>query len=501
MSEHIDMQNAGRFPGGLRLIGHKEHTTTEPIGVIPVPARLVLPLNQHIGKPAVPVVDVGQRVLRGQKIAEAHGPLSMPVHASSSGVVRDIARLPVPHPGGMTGTCIVIETDGLDEPAPCPARADYQGLQPEKLIALIEDAGIVGLGGAVFPTAPKMRRGVDLKALIINGAECEPYISCDDRLMREKSAELIGGISIMLDALGIDQAVIGIEKDKPEASEALEAAMAERDDQRIELVKIFTIYPAGGERQIIQVLTGEEVPSGSLPQDIGYLCHNVGTAVAVHDAIIRGQPQISRIVTVAGKAVGKTGNFEVRLGTLLSDIVKACGGYDLSEGVGGLIMGGPMMGFSLASDEVPTVKASNCFIIARPDELRKTPFEMPCIRCGDCERVCPAELQPQDLFWQIQGGDLAGADRLHVVDCIECGCCDYVCPSHIPLAQHFRFAKAELRERQTESEYAGKQQKRFEQHEARIDGQQQQRQQRLDERKKNLMASRAESDNSGGSEA
>ena len=359
-------------------------------------------------------------------------------------------------------------------------------LSPDEIQDRVRRSGITGLGGASYPTAVKMSKAEDrgIKDLIINAAECEPIISCDDMLMREHADDLITGIQIMLHALSAPRALIGIERDKKRAIDALEKALASIGDERIVLRKIYSIYPAGGERQLVQVLTGQEVPYDGFPQDIGYLSQNVGTALAIKHALIDGQPLISRITTVAGKGVHLPGNVKVRLGTPISDLVAACGGY--CDGAEAMLMGGPMMGFSLTDDQLPVIKGTNCIVVAGPGELEQTDYVMPCIRCDKCAQVCPVNLQPQELYWQIKGGDLDRANQLSVDGCIECGCCDYVCPSHIPLAQYFRYAKSELRARDRQQEKSQLAKIRFEERKTRIRIGEDSRQARLAARKKRL---------------
>lgn len=476
-----------RFRGGLKLLPNKIQSTLTPIRHVPVPDKLVIPLCQHIGREAIPLVKAGDKVLKGQPLGAADGHVSAPVHAPTSGTVESIGMHPIPHPGGLSALCVVLRSDGKDQAIDTGlACLDYLSLSPEEIQDRIQRAGITGLGGAMYPTATKMSKAEDrgIKDLIINAAECEPIISCDDMLMREHADELITGIQIMLHAMSTPRALIGIERDKRRAITALEKALARIGDERIVLRKIYSIYPAGGERQLVQVLTGQEVPHDGFPQDIGYLSQNVGTALAIKHALIDGQPLISRITTVAGKGVHLPGNFEVRLGTPIADLVAACGGY--RDGAETLVMGGPMMGFSLPDDRLPVIKGTNCIAVAGPGELEQTDFAMPCIRCGKCAQVCPAHLQPEELYWQIKGGDLDKAARLSVDACIECGCCDYVCPSHIPLTQYFRYAKSELSARNRQQQKAQLAKHRFEDREARIRIEEDARQARLTARKKRL---------------
>lgn len=470
-----------RFHGGLKLDARTARATGDPIGMVPVPPRLVLPLSQHVGQPAEPIVVPGERVLCGQPIARPSGYVGAKVHASSSGTVVEIENHPVPHPSGLAAPCIVIETDGLDERwTGYEPLSDYAALTGPELRARVRAAGVVGLGGAAFPTAVKLGAGSGLKLLILNGAECEPYICCDELLLRERADEVLAGAQILLRALDIPRCVVAIENDKPLALEALELAIARAGDPRLEVVSVPAVYPEGGERQLIKVLTGEEVPARGLPPDIGYLCHNVGTAAAVARAVLQGEPLISRIVTVTGEGVARPRNLDVRLGTPISALVEACGGY--TGEAAHLLMGGAMMGFPLADDSLPVIKATNCIVAASREEIRPRAPVMPCIRCGECAEVCPAQLLPQQLYWHARGEDLEPLDDYHLFDCIECGCCDLACPSQIPLTQYFRYAKTELWARQRDRVRSDLARERFEARRDRLEAEQAARKQRLEEK-------------------
>lgn len=472
-----------RFHGGLKLDARTARAAAEPIAAVPLPPQLVLPLSQHVGQPAEPIVSPGERVLRGQPIARPSGYVGAKVHASSSGTVVEIADLPVPHPSGLSAPCIVLETDGLDERwegyEPIP---DYATLTGPELRARVRAAGVVGLGGAAFPTAVKLGAGSGLKLLILNGAECEPYICCDERLLLERAEEVLAGARILLRALDIGRCIVAIEDDKPQARAALEAAVAAAGDTGIEVVSVPAIYPEGGERQLIKVLTGEEVPARGVPPDIGYLCHNVGTAAAVARAVLQGEPLISRIVTVTGEGVARPRNVEARLGTPVSTLVQACGGY--TDRAAHLLMGGAMMGFPLADDSLPVIKAMNCIVAASREEVRPRAPVMPCIRCGECAEVCPAQLLPQQLYWHARSDDLEPLDDYHLFDCIECGCCDLACPSQIPLTQYFRYAKTELWARQRDRVRSDLARERFEARRDRIEAEEEARKKRLEAKTK-----------------
>ena len=409
-----------------------------------IPPLLVLPLLQHIGEPAEALVKPGDTVHTGELIARAVGTVSAPVHASSSGTVVAIEPRPVPHPSGLPAECIVIETDGRDQwLEPATDLSDYRAAEPLALLERIRAAGIVGLGGAGFPTRVKLtsgKRAID--TLVINGAECEPYITCDQRLMCERATEIIAGVRILQHIVQPAACTIAVEDSMPAAETALRDALQSLQETGISVTRIPTIYPTGGERQLIKVLTGCEVPSQGLPADIGIICQNVGTAAAIYRAVSLGQPLLSRIVTVSGAGIRSPQNLEVRLGTQLSHLASICGGY--TQDVERLLIGGPMMGYAVNSDAVPVIKTTNCILAVTREEMPAPPPAQPCIRCGKCTEVCPADLLPQQLYWYARSGDYDAVQDYDLFDCIECGCCAYVCPSHIPLVQHYRHAKTEI---------------------------------------------------------
>ncbi len=467
----------GKLHGGLRLPAHKARSTTEPIRDVPIPSQLVLPIQQHVGEPAQPVVGIGERVLKGQTVAEPDGEMGAPVHATSSGTVVAIEQWPVSRRRGDKAPCIVIECDGKDEAMTGNAIGDYTSIAPAELLLRILDGGIVGLGGAVFPTAQKLMqaRTCEIEFLLLNGVECEPYISCDDVLMRERAAAILSGAQILMHALQIDVCYVVVESDKPEALDSLGEALAAFDDERLVLKQVPTIYPSGGEDQLVQLVTNREVPSGGLPTDIGCLVQNVGTAAAVHDWIIEGEPLISRITTVTGDGIANPMNVRARIGTTVADVVEFTGGY--AERAEHLFIGGPLTGKSMSTDRVPLVKATNAILV-----VHKTSFtgrELPCIRCGDCASVCPVQLLPQQLFWYACADDEKKLREFGLMDCIECGCCDLVCPSHIPLTADFRIAKGRIRELADEKARAERARRRFEARNKRLEREQQAREEEL----------------------
>jgi electron transport complex protein RnfC len=433
------------FHGGLVLPAHSHMSTSRPVAAAGIPDELVIPLQQHIGETATPLVSPGDTVLKGQMIAAPRGNVSSPVHASSSGTVTAIEPRPFPHPSGMSASSIVIATDGRDTWQPAnTALASYRQASPDELLEHIRNAGIVGLGGAGFPTAVKLANatshGIDL--LLINGVECEPYITCDNMLMQERSGEILQGTRILQHILRPERCVIAIEDGMAEAEAAMRQAVAAAETDDIEVVRVPEIYPSGGERQLIKVLTGREVPSSGFPSDVGIVCQNVGTAAAIAQAVIQGRPLVSRFVTVTGEGIRQPRNLEALIGTPFSHLVAACGGY--TPDVDRLLMGGPMMGFALRSDDIPVIKTSNCILAVGRNEMPPPPPALPCIRCSKCTEVCPAELLPQQLYWFARSGNLDAAQDYSLFDCIECGCCAHVCPSHIPLVQYYRHAKTEI---------------------------------------------------------
>lgn len=481
-----------RFHGGLHLPDHKALSNTTPVRTMPLPKRLVLPLSQHIGEPAEALVAPGERVLKGQMIARAHGYVSVPVHASSSGTVVEIAPHAVPHPSGLRAPCIVIATDGLDEAAPDTLSGDPIQLDPSELRNRIRNAGIVGLGGAGFPSFIKLNPGPKrpIHTLLINGAECEPYITCDDRLMREHAADIVAGAQILMHALHAPECIIAVEDNKPEAAAALRAAIAAAAATAMDVVVIPTRYPTGGEKQLIKVITGREVPSHGLPADVGVVCHNPGTAAAIQRALAQGEPLISRILTVTGQGVVQPGNVEVRIGTPIADIIAASGGY--TSQAHRLLMGGPMMGFALGADDIPIVKTTNCLLVASREELPLPQAPLPCIRCGACVDACPADLLPQQLYWYAHARDFDKIQDYSLFDCIECGCCAYVCPSHIPLVQYYRFAKTEIWNQEREREKSDLARQRHEFRLFRIEREKEERAERLKQKQKALQTPETE---------
>ena len=447
------------FNGGVKPAPNKSPSTREPIARLALPPQLVIPLHQHIGGTPRPLVSVGDTVLRGQRIGAADGNVSSAVHAPTSGRVVAIEPRPMPHASGLSSPAVVIEPDGLDaaiEREPF----DWHAAAPGEIRDFLRDAGVVGLGGAVFPSHLKLNPGKSghTDTLVINGAECEPFITCDDMLMRAEPDNILRGALIMQRMLAAKQVLVALEDNKPEAAAALKAAAQALGHASLEVVVVPTRYPAGGAKQLIRVLTGIEVPHGSRSTDYGVQCFNVATALAVWRALEHGEPLTRRIVTVAGN-VERPRNFDVAIGTPIAYLFAAAG---LKPDTDKLIMGGPMMGIPLPNIDAPVVKATNCLLASSPMLFPPPEPELPCIRCGECARACPADLQPFELYWHSRARNFGRAQEYKLFDCIECGCCAYVCPSHIPLVDYYRYAKSEIWARERDKDAADSARERFE---------------------------------------
>ncbi|REG86606.1 electron transport complex subunit RsxC [Marinomonas pollencensis] len=433
------------FHGGIHPPENKAQSLRLPLGRPSLPTELVLPLGQHIGQSSRPLVNVGDKVLKGQTIAINNGFLSSFLHAPTSGTIKAIEARPIAHPSGLSDSCIIITPDGEEQWTELSPLQDWNSLSKTDVLAYLAEMGIVGMGGAGFPTQVKLQGAHKhpLTHFIINAAECEPYITADDMLIREKTIELVLGIEALQHLVEAEQVIIGIEDNKPTAIAALNKVLSERMSN-IQVAVVPTKYPSGGEKQLIQLLTGQEVPSGQYPADIGVLCQNVGTCVAVHDAIFLGKPLISRFTTLTGDALKAPQNVEVLLGTPINHLLDYA--ENDNKKLKRLVMGGPMMGFTLDSANVPIVKTSNCVLAASKKELPQPAPEQACIRCGMCEQACPASLLPQQLLWFSKSQELEKAEHYNLFDCIECGACSYVCPSSIPLVQYYRHTKSSIRE-------------------------------------------------------
>ena len=447
-----------KFKGGVKPETNKTPSVQMPIGIAPLPPLLIVPLHQSIGGKPNPLVEAGERVLKGQLIGGADQWLSSAVHAPTSGTVLAVEERVAAHPSGLPTLSVVIEPDGRDEWIE-RTPLDYTTLEPERVREILRDSGVVGLGGAVFPSHAKLAaaKSVPMDELIINGGECEPFMTCDDILMRERAEGIVRGSGIFRDLLKARRVLIGIEDNKPEAVAAMKAAV-ERIGENFEVIAVPTRYPAGGAKQLIRVLTGKEVPASKRSPEMGVQCFNVATAYTAWRAIAHGEPVLSRIVTLTGN-VEQPRNWDVLLGTPLRDFVALAKPKSDTDRY---LMGGPMMGFVLPSLEAPLVKATNCIIAGSPTLFPPPAPEMPCIRCGACADVCPHELQPFEMYWFARARNFGKTQEYNIFDCIECGCCSYVCPSHIPLVQYFRFAKSEIWSREREKNMADAAKARFE---------------------------------------
>lgn len=452
--------------GGVHPPENKHQSLRNPLATILLAPELVLPLNQHIGNPAVPAVQIGQRVLKGQLIADAQGIFSASIHAPTSGEIIAIEDRPIAHPSGLSAPCIVLRPDGEDRWTTLQPCEDPASLDHVALVEKIRAAGLAGMGGAGFPTAVKLNpRSTDrVETLILNGTECEPYITADDMLMRVYAGEVVQGALLLARIVGTPKEIlVGIEDNKPEAIAAMQKAA---QGTPVEVVVFPTKYPSGGEKQLIQILTGKEVPSGKIPAQIGVLVQNVGTAYAAWRAVRHGEPLIERITTVVGEALGVQRNIRVPIGTPVAHVLEQHG-FAASR-CARVIIGGPMMGYSIEDPQVPVVKTTNCIMAPSHAEMPPAPPAQACIRCGMCAEACPASLLPQQLYWYAQAEDHQRLQNHNLFDCIECGACSFVCPSAIPLVQYYRAAKTTIRRIDAEKQKADRARERFEQRKERI---------------------------------
>jgi len=480
-------QQLHRFHGGLRLRHNKKISCVHPLSRPALPERLVVPLLQHVGPEPQLMVEPGQPVLKGECIACSQTRGAAHVHAPTSGRVAAVELRPIAHPSGQPGRCVIIEPDGSDRWATLEALHDWQRAEPRDIRLHIRASGIVGLGGAVFPTHSKAwaASAAQIHTLLLNGTECEPYISCDEMLMRERPEEVVLGARVLQRAMEAERTIIAIEDQMGGVKRLLDKAVRDAGaTDQIEVIKVQTIYPEGGERQLIQVLTGLEVPAGGYPHDLGLVVQNVATAAAAARAVTLGQPLLERIVTVTGNGVREPRNLEALIGTPISHLVAACGGY--ADDAERLVIGGPMMGYAVESDNQPVVKATNCVLVLNHDDVEPPQQEMPCIRCGECARVCPALLLPQQLHYFLRSAQWKAAAEHGLRACIECGCCDFVCPSHIPLVEWFRFGKGALRHQVRERATSEHSRRRFEARQERLAHAQAEKAERLARRKQQL---------------
>lgn len=453
------------FDGGIHPPEMKTQSSQTPLRQIPLPEQFIIPLKQHLGPEGEICVSVGDKVLRGQPLTRGKG-RTLPVHAPTSGTVNAIRQHTTAHPSGLSELSIIIVPDGDDRWCERQTFTDYRAQSVDTLLAHLHQAGIAGLGGAGFPTAAKLQGGMrGIETLIINGAECEPYITADDRLMQECAEEIIQGVEILSFLLQPKRILIGIEDNKPEAISALRLALGKRSDMQLRVIP--TKYPSGGAKQLTKILTGKEVPFGKHSAAIGVLMQNVGTAFAIKRAVIDGEPLTERVVTLTGEALRQPGNVWARLGTPVRHLLKQ-GGFHVNKQPM-VVMGGPLMGFTLPSLDVPIVKISNCLLAPSHTEMEPVAEEQSCIRCSKCADACPAGLLPQQLYWFSRGQEHEKARNHHLFDCIECGACAYVCPSNIPLVQYYRQEKAEIRAIDEEAQRAAQAKVRFDAKQARLE--------------------------------
>ena len=475
MADVLSRFNSGKlwdFKGGIHPPEMKSQSNTQPLRHHPLVTDFYIPLKQHAGTTGNLLVKEGDYVLKGQPLTQGDGLRMLPVHAPTSGTIKSIKPYVATHPSGLDEPAIHLQADGLDQWLGRNPIDDFLTLSPEQLINKIYQAGIAGLGGAVFPTAAKIQSAEKkVKLLIINGAECEPYITCDDRLMRERADEIIEGIRILRYILRPENVVIAIEDNKPEAIEVIRKALQGANDISVRVIP--TKYPSGAAKQLIYLLTGMEVPSGARSSSIGVLMHNVGTAFAIKRAIINDEPLIERAVTLTGDKIPEKGNYWVRIGTPISQVLTHAG-YQFDERYP-VFAGGPMMGLELSNLNAPVTKIVNCLLAPDYFEYAEPEPEQACIRCSSCSDACPVNLMPQQLYWFARSEDHKKSEEYALKDCIECGICAYVCPSHIPLIQYFRQEKAkiwQIKEKQKKSDEA---KIRFEAKQARMEREEQER--------------------------
>ena len=428
------------FKGGVNVTHSKEQTENIALERAKDPDVVYIALHQHIGAPCEAIVNVGDRVKVGQKIGESQAFVSTPVHSSVAGIVKSITSITTPV--GSSSNCVVIESDGTNEmDESIKPGNSLDKLSQKEILSIIKESGITGMGGAGFPThvklSPPPEKTID--TVIINGAECEPYLTSDHRIMLEMPEKVVFGLKAIMKALGVDNGFIGVEDNKMNAVEALRKVVKPEDN--IKVVTFKTKYPQGDEKRIISAVTGRTVPSGALPMEVGCVVNNVSTAKAIADAIQEGKPLYERIVTITGKGIKEPRNLIAKIGTPFQELIDQCGGFEGKPGK--ILMGGPMMGLAQFSTEVPVIKGSGGILIIPEEDAKAAPV-LPCIKCGKCLEVCPVFLEPLYISAYALKGNFEGAERYNAIDCVECGACSYICPAKRPLTESIRLAKREV---------------------------------------------------------
>jgi len=458
--DQLDKGTLWRSLGGIHPPEVKFLSNTTPIGQLPLAQEYLVPVPQ-VGENCTLAVSVGDKVRKGMPLTQGTSIWHLPVHAPTSGTIIAIEPRASNHASALPVNTCVIAADGKDTWCEL-AQSELESLNDQQIIEKIHASGIAGMGGAAFPSHIKLNPVSEIDLVIINGVECEPYISADDRLMREYSQDILAGIGIIYRLLIPKRIVIAIEDNKPEAISAMQEAVKHSPIPAgtVRVTVIPTKYPSGGEKQLIQIITGREVPSGAIPAKLGIVVHNVGTAFAIHQAVTQGKPLIERVVTVTGQNVGKPGNYWLPIGTPVEHVLAQTGFK--AEAAQKVIIGGPMMGHALPTIQVPILKGTNCILVPSSQEIGATPEEKACIRCGECANACPALLLPQQLFWHAKAEEYDKAASYNLKDCIECGCCSYVCPSDIPLVEYYRIAKSALKQAADEKQQAERAKHRFE---------------------------------------
>ncbi|MCH1921535.1 electron transport complex subunit RsxC [Shewanella sp. A3A] len=469
----IDQNTLWPLAGGIHPPQMKQLSNQAPIARLPLADEYWVPLPQ-VGDSALLAVQVGDQVLKGQPLTQAAGAMYCAAHAPTSGAVTHIEPRASNHASGLPQLTCVIAADGKDNEVSY-APATLASLSKEQVLRRIREAGIAGMGGAMFPSHIKLNPANAIDLLIINGVECEPYITSDDRLMREHAKGIVAGIEIIQQLVHAKRIVIAIEDNKAEAAASMTTAVAQHSALKsLTSVRVIpTKYPSGGEKQLIQILTGQEVPSGSIPAQLGIVVHNVGTSLAIRDAVLDGKPLLERVVTVTGGNLTQNANYWLPIGTPVNHVLRQCGIKDTDNAE--VIVGGPMMGYTLFDAAVPVLKGTNCLLVPSIDELSHPQQERACIRCGECAQVCPADLLPQQLFWHAKAQEYDKATAFNLQDCIECGCCAYVCPSDIPLVEYYRVAKAAIRQANADKVQADQAKIRYEARLARLEQEKQER--------------------------